>query len=283
MSRLIISIHIPKTAGTSFGVFLKEAFKEKMVFVMRCFKCGANVFGCEQAGVINKHKNSCDTQHNILIADLARFVIADHIKCIHGHILPAEIYPYFPRAQYVVWLREPVERTVSDFEFVKRHSQWEVFLKKQREAVGKNNLMEFAFNSSNTQSYWTHNFSLKRFSFIGIVEEFEQDIKRFSDQFNISATRIPRANTNPNKTAKKYQLDEETRKAIEKSNLLDFALYADGLRMRGQENRMIYRCQRFIDGSVVALVQRAPVIGRLMVKIKNRYQMLKSYLKSRFL
>ena len=281
MSRLIISIHIPKTAGTSFGAFLEQAFKGKIVFVTYCLKCKGIIFDVERAEISKKRKEQCDT-HNHSIAEVAQFVRRNNIKCVHGHIRPADIYPYFPQAEYVVWLRDPVERAISHFEFFKRLPASDWIPPKELAAIEKNDLQEFVWLVGNVQTYWIPGFALRRFSFVGVVEEFEQDLKRFCSQFGIVFTGIPQKNVNPNKKTDRYPLDAETRKIIERANLNDIALYAKGVQMRGKENSVAYSWLRLADGTIAAWAQRFPLAGQGVLKVKAYGQKLKRYVRSKF-
>ena len=104
---MLISVHLPKTAGVSFGSALDRYF-------------GGNVL----RDYADRPLNSGTFQRNFKTLSLSVKNIAAgqklaHLACIHGHFMPLK-YRFLPVAQekqFVVWLRDPVERIASHYYF----------------------------------------------------------------------------------------------------------------------------------------------------------------------
>ena len=101
---ILISIHIYKTAGTTFYSIIDRIFKRNEII-------NANIIGLE--------KCEEDLKNN-------RLENKESIKMIHGHF-PFGWHRYFSnRVQYISFLREPCSRVVSDYfynrEFSKGHN-----------------------------------------------------------------------------------------------------------------------------------------------------------------
>jgi hypothetical protein len=90
----IVSIHIPKTAGTSLGVVYDRCFNRRVFYDYEDYF---------KPQVVSK-----------AVADNARF-IESHFKVVHGHFLAQKYFPVFPTAKYVAVLRHPVDRVISQY------------------------------------------------------------------------------------------------------------------------------------------------------------------------
>jgi hypothetical protein len=77
----IVSVHLPKTAGTTFRHMLQQAFPA-------------------------------------LTLDYGEpHILAPHIGCIHGHFFVEKYTGILPRARFIAWLRDPIERLVSQYHY----------------------------------------------------------------------------------------------------------------------------------------------------------------------
>ncbi len=85
---------------------------------------------------------------------------------------------------------------------------------------------------TNFYSQFLWNFPIENFSFIGIVEHFDDDISYFSKQFlNIKDPVIPRTNANPKKE-KTYVQDPAMIKRLQTHHAKDYEMYQYALNKR---------------------------------------------------
>ncbi len=145
----LISVHIPKTAGTAFRHVL------------------LNVYGISKV---------LDDYPPDRIYDTAT-AIDPQISVIHGHFLPEKYQNFFPNAKRIVWLRHPIFRLISEYFFAKT-------IKDYNNAVHakllQNNLsiLEFAQIPAMKNFLTRHmeGMKLEEFDFIGIQEFYNQDL-----------------------------------------------------------------------------------------------------------
>jgi hypothetical protein len=209
--------HIPKTAGTSFvKSYLEPNFGDRY-FHPEGFKEFA----------ISKYPKS---------------------SCIHGHF-PFGMHYLKPlrKQDYIIFFREPVERTRSHYYFVlqdqnhydynrlKNHSIEEVFIDKHKPhffSALQSNLQTkftagifFGFSGlfSDKQILSIAKQNLKRkYKGIGIQEEFEESCMRFEETFGWHSKKIEK---HYRKTHTKKNLDSRTITVIQNHNQLDLELY----------------------------------------------------------
>ena len=86
---MIISVHVPKCAGTSFGRILETQHGDRL------WKNYGAIFTREEA---------------------RKDLIPDGTQCIHGHFFADAFSDLFPAGQLITWVRHPVERVVSNYQ-----------------------------------------------------------------------------------------------------------------------------------------------------------------------
>lgn len=93
---MFISIHIPKTAGTTLGYLLDHGTDRRILYLYR--RDYANP-GNEDADYWREHAAFVEQQFDV----------------IHGHFYYQKFCDIFPRAHYISCLRHPVKRMVSQW------------------------------------------------------------------------------------------------------------------------------------------------------------------------
>lgn len=170
----LISVHLPKTAGTSFGATLKSRF--------------GRLYRDDYAdGGI-----SIPAHERISAAEAAGAVIAKQglgeIACVHGHFLPAK-YLLLGRQRdlnFVTWMRDPVARLFSHYHYWQESYDEETSRAHHRQVVEEQwTLEQFCLSEKfrNIYSQYLWNFPLERFAFIGVSEYYEEDMLEFSNRF----------------------------------------------------------------------------------------------------
>lgn len=197
---LILSVHIFKTGGTSFGDYLNLVFNESLF----CYY---------------------PTSGKIYESPLR---LGKHIKCIHGH-LPAKILKNnYPNGKLISWVRDPVERVCSEYYHIFRYPEPENPI--HQHVINNNiSLKEFIQlqNFQNVQSTFIHPEDLKHSFFVGIMEEFDTGLFILDLILHTKKSeKVRSTNINPQKNLKdKYELDKNLRDEICRINYQDVELY----------------------------------------------------------
>ncbi|MCB0704755.1 MAG: sulfotransferase family 2 domain-containing protein [Saprospiraceae bacterium] len=194
----LISIHIPKTGGTSFYRVLQQVY-------------GATL------SISYKRK------------DLPHFPesIPAGIKVLHGHFRYKEVQTLHETGQtkMICWLRDPAQRVYSNYRFFieglknpdRNPKQYE--LNKHR--IGES-LIEYASLSENQNrmAEFLEGLPLEKFFFIGFLESFESDLHRLGEKLNWPKTNLPKLNQQP-----RAILSQEEETKLLELNRADVALF----------------------------------------------------------
>lgn len=172
---MLVSIHMPKTAGLSFRAALEEHFGSR-------FRHDYQDYPLAQPAELRR-------QQARAWSEAARRDDFSEVDCVHGHFLPlkylglAETQP----CTFVTWLREPVARLMSHYHYWQRSYNPESGLTSplhRRVVEEKWSLEQFCLASElrNVYSEFLWGFPAERLDFIGITEFFEEDLRYFSQQ-----------------------------------------------------------------------------------------------------
>jgi hypothetical protein len=197
---MIVSVHVPKCAGTSFKVILKEI-------------CGARIW--YNYGTIFSR------------AQARPELVPPGTTFIHGHFLADAFDDLFPDRRLITWVRHPVERLVSNYHhFLRTPDMRDDCCRALHER--KLDLRQFADLEwmRNETSRYLANKRVEDFEFIGITERFAESIQLFSEVFGYrDVLKIPRDNINPERIGEHYDLSPEDHAYILERNASDLAWY----------------------------------------------------------
>lgn len=206
---MIISIHIPKTAGGSFLTLLKKHYGKH---VLTDYQEMPDEFGYTLKDSFTKIPSSLS-----------------NIKIIHGHFT-SEKYEYIPNGQFIVWLRDPVQRILSHYYYWKNYPSP---LNSTYNFMKNNNLsvLEFAKLDPirNLQKKFLSKKNLNDFAFVGITENFAKSITHFNRVFSANLTDDIRVHENP--LSKANDVEASILQKIRDLNLEDMALYEQALNL----------------------------------------------------
>jgi hypothetical protein len=198
---MIISVHVPKCAGTSFRHVLESL-------------CGPQVW-YNYGTIFSRGQARAD-----LVPEGARF--------IHGHFLADAFDDLFPQRRLVTWVRHPIERVVSNYHhFLRAPDMRDDCCRALHE--GKLGLEAFA------ELEWMRNEStrylagkpVEDFEFVGITERFGESIGQFCRTFGYrDVVRHPRVNINPGRVSESYALPDRVRARLLELNRDDLGWYA---------------------------------------------------------
>jgi len=223
---MLISLHMPKTAGNSFLKSLSETFAGKLLQDYTDMPLIQQYY----AGILTREE-VCEKQ--ILHAQWSQY------QCIHGHFLGNKYYAQ--REQYpmtfITWLRDPVERLISNYHFFKRSYDPATAGILFRKVIEKNwSLEQFCFSDEYKNFYGKYLWDVPydAFDFIGVTEFYEEDLHYFSEKFLNTRLDAFRLNCSTGNKASVYDIDPGFRREVESFHSDDLALYTRALEDREQ-------------------------------------------------
>ena len=213
----LVSVHIPKTAGTSLAELLRGQF-------------GAGLQWDYDDRPLSHGRWQRRTMALRHAAAHAGRRASAH--CIHGHFLPLK-YATMRGMRYATWLRDPVQRVCSRYHHYRRNAAVEP--QHARWGLGPGlSLEDFVrlpqYQDSCAEYLWA--FPLRRFEFVGIVEDHTSELRRFARTFGLSMPASVGLNRNPDKDGSRYEVEPETERLIRRLNPRDIALYESALGRR---------------------------------------------------
>ncbi len=221
----LIFVHIPKTAGRTLEAVLERQYKSKEIY---------NIYG-DGGMALNAAKN------------LSRLPpqAKRRLKLIKGHH-PFGVHFTLPQpAHYITFLRNPIARVISHYEYIKSHDHplrdlvlgtnmslkeyvssgisLELANGQTRLISGQDKAVPFGKGNNALLTLAKKNID-RYFVVVGLVERFDESLILMKLQFGWKSAAYVRLNTGRKKT-KKSQLDSETLETIKKYNNLDLQLY----------------------------------------------------------
>lgn len=210
----LISLHIPKCAGTSVRQVLEGWF-------------GLNLY----YHYFDRDRQQPPPRHFLWVdSEKTRFKEG---VCIHGHFNSRRgfgAHDYYPEAdQFITFLRQPLERAVSGFFFTKRNAE-----------IAKGHGMTRVLDEGYTLEQhlatadisFLHHFPLpltmenyrelldRHFVYLGVMEDLQVSVDRLADRLGFPRTTVPRVNVGdyagpvPASARQKFEKDHELEYAI---------------------------------------------------------------------
>jgi len=192
----IVSVHVPKTAGTTFRQMLQQAFPA-------------------------------------LTLDYGEpLILAPHIGCIHGHFFVEKYAGILPRARFIAWLRDPIERVVSQYHYWLRTPPPEKDAPPGLAAFYREtpSLLAFAewHDEANLQRRYLGGLATERYAFLGIADQFARGVALLNRKLGLKLAATTPVNVSPGKTAnERHEIEPHVRERIAAMNAADVELYDD--------------------------------------------------------
>ncbi len=205
----LISIHIPKTAGTSFYAILQDIYGKSHSIEVKREQARANA------------------------GKFQRFLLPEH-RVLHGHFHFEEIRDLVDpeRVKLVSWLREPVSRVISNYYFFNRkvnedpnHSEWH----RRDEPL---EVYAHYEENRNRMSKFLAGIELEDLFFFGIQEHFEEDLALLREKMGWPAVQNRSENTNRDYRSRFPPVSDELKEQIKVWNQADVQLYERALALR---------------------------------------------------
>lgn len=213
---VVVSLHLPKTAGTSFAETLRAAH-------------GGGYQG-DYADLPLQH-DAWRRRRDAVCGGLAlRGRLGADVSCIHGHFLVLKYRIALGRrpARYITWLRDPVQRLASHYAYWRRDYDGGDPAQPLRNRMLREewSFERFALGPEMRNAYrqYLWGFDVARFDFIGITEHYEADLERLARILGCQAV-VAAALVNPDCGEAGYEIEPGLRQRIERHHAADLALY----------------------------------------------------------
>ena len=226
---MLISLHVPKTAGSSFRELLALHYGERL-----------------RADYADRplHQSVPARRAQALRAGLGLLLNPSQLQgvdAVHGHFLAIKysLWRGGPGWHRVTWLRDPVERLASHYYYWRRSYDPGSAGSLHRRVVEEDWTLErFCLGPELRNSYrqFLWGVPLARFTFVGITEHYTTEVADFSRLIPAFAgSPLPQqeevVNANP-AAGERYINDASLRQRIERYHADDVALYREALRRR---------------------------------------------------
>jgi len=218
----IISVHLPKTAGTSFAASLTDHF--------------GNGFRRDYDDQAISKPVALRCREALTAAlDIAERGLPG-VDCVHGHFLPVKYLLLDTRCDltFVTWMRDPVARLFSHYFYWQSSYDPATAAPHHRQVIEQGwTLEQFClseqFRNIYTQYLW--GFPLEKFAFIGISEHYPEDLLEFSRRYLDTDLEIRRKNATV--TAYRHRdLEPDLIERVRHFHAADIALYQRALQLR---------------------------------------------------
>lgn len=226
----LISIHIPKTAGTSFHKILEAQYPGKALL-----RLDFEYVRDQDETDILRAKNK--TEQRVLDGLVNAGEIPDHVKAIHGHFTRQDIYQLLGNIQdvrMVTWLREPIDRVISNYNYLNELLESEIQDRPQAQRLVKRlkrSIYEFASLPANANKYQIYlgGQSLDFFDFVGLTDVFDEDIQRLADIMGWQTPEVYHVNKTPRKS---HGFTAEEQTSLESLYSHDIRIYQSAVELR---------------------------------------------------
>lgn len=214
---LLVSVHMPKTAGTSFADSLQARF-------------GAR-YRADYADLPMQFPPLRRQRMALAGAETLRRLPPRDVDCVHGHFLAVKYQRGLAgRPQrYITWLRDPVERVVSHYAYWRRDYDGSDPCQPLRNRMLAEDwsLERFALGEEMRNLYHQYLWGVDPadFDFIGITERYADDIERMATRYLGVQPVLTCALANPERDDDHYDLPPGFRGRIEAHHADDVALY----------------------------------------------------------
>jgi len=218
---MIISVHMPKTGGASFGAALSQRFGDKFLRDYSDYPVNTAPY--------ERNKSAMQSCLRNLERDYGGIV------CIHGHFLPIKylLLSQVRNVRFVTWMRDPMQRLLSHYCYWKKNYHPEKALPLHKRVVEEDwSLERFCLASElrNLYSQFLFGFPLEYFCFVGITEYYEEDFRFFSSSFLKQDSEPVRLNVS--NTSGNYNIDESLEYEVQRFHSEDIELYQRALKKR---------------------------------------------------
>ncbi len=210
---MIVSVHIPKTAGTSFRSRLAAGIGERLLL-------DYDDWVETQTTAAEQRRSARRMEMLGELHELSR-----RYDVIHGHFAADKYADLFQKLDLITFVRDPYQQALSAYDTARRAFDAPnpaIRLLHEKDMTCIDMIEAFP----NHQSLYFSGKAVDEFAMIGIYERFDESVALFQSMFGI---KLPdeeiRINVNPNRQGLAYDVDPDVRKAVDTHRAADIALY----------------------------------------------------------
>lgn len=207
---MLISIHLPKTAGTAFRQLLLRHYGDRLLV--------------DSGDHPLSHGAPVRIATALLGAIGARRRVQGH-EAVHGHFLALK-YRHIP-GPMITWLRDPVQRMVSRYEHYLRDVAEGRPLQAVRGLRPGLRLEEFIElpRYHNTCVKYFVGVDRRRLAWVGFTEDMTGSLARLKQTMGLDLGHAVQANQNPHRAGERYWLEPHVEQRIRILNRADVAFW----------------------------------------------------------
>lgn len=211
---MIVSVHMPRTAGTSFAEVLERRFGDGLRL---------------DYDDVPVNSSAWPRSVHALQACLHLGEKSFHgVDCVHGHFLPLKYLLASVRTpiRFVTWLRHPVQRIASHYAYWRRSYSPSVPGVLQRRCVEEKWSLERLALGPELRDLYSQllwGFPLENFEFVGLTEHYAEDLQDFGERF-LDGRPAPDT-LNATSAGAPHAIDPELAARIEAHHARDMALW----------------------------------------------------------
>lgn len=179
-AQLLVSVHLPKTAGTSFADALARRYGDALHRDYEDLPMQVPRGKRELRALCSVPRRRC-------------IALAPGIRAVHGHVLPVA-YRLAARGRetrFITWLRDPLQRVISHYHYWRRDYDGSDTQQPLRNRMLHENwsLERFCLGPEMRNLYrqYLWGFDPNAFDFIGLTERYPSDVQHLLGEANAGA------------------------------------------------------------------------------------------------
>lgn len=210
---MILSIHIPKTAGQSFRLRLESTFAS------RALADYGDWVGVDTPDAVARRE--CRMEEMWARRDK---LLRDY-DVIHGHFIADKYIGLFPTTEFAAFFRDPYQQAISHYQYALRHPEIDHPAIKLIHGT-RMGILEFIAAFPNIQSRFLGSLAVEDLAMVALFEQYERGVALFEAVFGCKLPpQTSCENVNPDRQGDAYPIDAAVRKAVDVHRAGDLDAY----------------------------------------------------------